>query len=212
MFSIRPARCVSSCFKAPGVFFGILAVCAPPAFAQNFSQIHLINLPAPAPIFARFVPAPDRNSFPTRVTGLSALSLTLQYRDNLFDAPRDSTDCWRGLEDMVEFSGTPFLQQVRMPLGSLFGGRINLGGFNAVAPTESIQHGLPGGGSLDAWSGASMGRAGMILPKDDNRYGLSLTFYYAGNGENVRNAKLNGIVVWLAEKSPVTWLAGSNPR
>jgi len=212
MFSVRLARWILRYFRASGVLCGILAACVFPASAQNFSQVRFVNLPAPAPFFARFVPAIASGGFQTRATSAVEHSMTPQYRVNLFDAPRDSTDCWRGLEEMVEFSGTPFIQQVRMPLGSLFGGRINLGGFNTVTPTESIQRGLAGGGSLGAWSGAPMGRAGMILPKDDNQYGLSLTFYYAGNVENARNAKLNGIVIWLAEKNPVTWLAGSYPR
>jgi len=103
---------------------------------------------------------------------------------------------------MVEFSETPFLQQVRMPLGAFFRGRICLDGYNAVTPMEHIERGLPGGGSMDAWSPSPMGHGGMILPKDDTRYGLSLTFYSAGNTEETRGAKLNEIVGWLAARNP----------
>ena len=66
----------------------------------------------------------------------------------LSKAPADPSDFAASWEQMVEFTGTPFTQQ-RVPLGSLFGGRIRLGGFNAVTPMEHIQRGLPGkGGSL----------------------------------------------------------------
>ncbi len=100
---------------------------------------------------------------------------------------------------MVEFSGTPFTQQVRVPLGSLFGGRIRLGGFNAVTPMEHIQRGLPGGGSLDAWSPVPMGHAGMILPKDDNQYGFCLTFHRSRSAETESGTQRAGLVSRLAE-------------
>ena len=100
---------------------------------------------------------------------------------------------------MVEFSGTPCTQQVRVPLGSLFRGRVRLGGFNAVTPMEHIQRGLPGGGSLDAWSPVPMGHAGMILPKDDNQYGLCLTFHLARGAGEAPGAQKGGLVSRLAE-------------
>lgn len=134
-----------------------------------------------------------RTTSPFRFSGMAP------NKSELLEPPREPSDFMHGLNGLVEFFGTPFTQQVRMPLGSLFGGRIRFGGFNAVTPMEHIQRGLPGGGSLDAWSPASMGHAGMILPKDDNQYGLSLTFHLAGNAEEERVAKWNGLASWLVK-------------
>jgi hypothetical protein len=183
-------------FRAPSALCGILLACVSPLSAQSFSHIRLVTLPAAAP----FVPLSGQGSLRTGSTALFALSTMAQHKSELWEEPRDFSEFKRGLGEIVEFSGTPFTQQVRMPLGSLFGGRIRLGGFNAVIPMEHIQRGLPGGGSLDAWSSVPMGHAGMILPKDDNQYGLCLTFHLAGSTDEARIAKWNGLVSWLADR------------
>ena len=94
------------------------------------------------------------------------------------------------IENAVEISETSFGQQFRMPIGSFFGGRIRLGGFGAVTPMENILQGLPASGSLLALSSSPMGQAGLKAPKDDNRYGLSLTLHRAGNGQGALTARL----------------------
>jgi hypothetical protein len=149
--------------------------------------------------FGRFFPLAEPGNFQMPIKTEIA-PYAVPNGASLLDASRDPSDSKPGLMDMVEFSETPFLQQMRISLGSFFCGRINFGGFNAVTPTESIERGLPGGGSLDAWAATPMGRGGMILPKDDNRYGLSLTFYYTGSVDEPRNAKWSTVVLWLAEK------------
>src|SRR5216683_125116 len=90
-------------------------------------------------------------------------------------------------ENVVEFSETAFGQQYRMTIGSLFGGRIRLGGFGNVTPMENILRGLPGSGSLLALSSTPMGHAGLNTPKDDNSYGLSLTLHRAGNAQGAQS-------------------------
>ena len=195
----------------PCFFCAFIAVWGPPVSARDFSNVRLVSLPASSANFGRFIPVAELVKF--RLPANPQIELYAAPTDtDLFDDARDPQDSKPGLIGMVEFSQTPFVQQVRMSLGSFWRGRIDLGGFNAVTPTESIERGLPGGGSLDAWAPNPMGRGGMVLPKDDTRYGLSLTFYYAGSTEDPRNAKLNAAVQWLAEKNPVTWLVGSNPR
>jgi hypothetical protein len=169
--------------------------------AQSISQVRPMSLPAAAPAFERFAVLAEQDRFPAAPIALDVLPATSQYRSELSKAPRDPADFASSWEQMVEFSGTPFTQQVRVPLGSLFGGRIRLGGFNAVTPMEHIQRGLPGGGSLDAWSPVPMGHAGMILPKDDNQYGLCLTFHLARGAEEERGAKWSGLVSRLADKT-----------
>jgi hypothetical protein len=158
----------------------MIAACVLPLSAQNVSRIRL----APFPAAALYTPSP----------------LTLE-KGEFSEAPRDASDGKRGWREFVEFSGTPFTQQVRVPLGSLFGGRIRLGGFNAVTPMEHIQRGLPGGGSLDAWSPVPMGRAGMAAPKEDKQYGLCLTFHLAGGAKQERGAQWSRMASRLAEIS-----------
>jgi hypothetical protein len=87
------------------------------------------------------------------------------------------------IENTVDISETPFGQQYRMPIGSLFGGRIRLGGFGAVTPMENILRGLPGSGSFLALSLSPMGNAGLKTPRENISYGLSLTLRRAGNAQ-----------------------------
>jgi len=94
------------------------------------------------------------------------------------------------IENAVEFSETAFGQQYRMTIGSLFGGRIRLGGFGNVTPMENILRGLPGSGSLLALSSTPMGHAGLKTPRDDHSYGLSLTLHRAGNAEGPPSVNL----------------------
>lgn len=198
---------------ASSLLCGIIAVCPSALFGQSFSQVRLVSLSAPAQLFSWPGTPAILNGFefPAKAMGLLA---TKSFRSTTlsFETYPESGDCKRGLGNLFEFADTPFLQQVQMPLGSLFGGRINLGGFNAVTPMENIQRGLIGGGRLDERAAIPMGRGGMILPKDENRYGLSLTFNYSGNVDYVRSAKLNELITWLAEEYPVTWPVWSNPR
>ena len=94
------------------------------------------------------------------------------------------------IENALEISETPFGQQYRVTIGSLFGGRILLGGFGNVTPMENILRGLPASGSLLALSSTPMGRAGLKTPKEDKSYGLSLTLHCAGNAEGTPSANL----------------------
>src|SRR5260370_11901588 len=94
------------------------------------------------------------------------------------------------IEKSVEISETPFGQQYRMTIGSLFGGRVLLGGFGNVTPMENILQGLPGSGTLLALSSTPMGRAGLKTPKVDQSYGLGLTLHRSGNAEGALSTKL----------------------
>ena len=185
-------------FRAPGAVCAMLAACVFPASAQSVSHIRPEAFPAAAPFSTRFALA-GPGSFPATIMTPFIFFAEAQNKNELLEVFGDRSDAKRGWEEMVEFSGTPFMQQVRVPLGSLFGGRIRLGGFNAVTPMEHIQRGLPGGGSLDPWSPVPMGHAGMILPKDDNQYGLCLTFHLAGGAEEARGPKWSALAARLAE-------------
>jgi len=127
--------------------------------------------------------------------------LPLRVNTDLWTRPRQTRFSERGWEDHVEFSGTPFRQQVRMPFGTLLGGRISLGGFQSITPMFNVERGLPGGGSLDPWAAIPVGRGGMILPRDENRYGLSLTIFQDAPRDTGKVLKLDEVFSWIAARS-----------
>jgi hypothetical protein len=165
-------------FRVAGAVCGMIAAWVLPLSAQNGSPIRIAPIPAAAPrTLSQLAPEPGEFS----------------------ETSRDSSGGKGGWRELVEFSGTPFTQQVRVPLGSLFGGRIGVGGFNAVTPMEHIQRGLPGGGSLDAWSPVPMGHAGVSVPKEDKQYGLCLTFHLAGGAKQERGVPWGKVASRLGE-------------
>ena len=157
-----------------GRLYAVLAACVFPVSAQSVSHIRPEAFPASAPFSTQLCVGwagnlASHESWPH-------LHREAQNKNELLEVLRRSSDAKRGWDRDGRVFRDAVMQQVRVPLGSLFGGRIRLGGFNAVTPMEHIQRGLPGGGSLDPWSPAPMGHAGMILPKDDNQYGLVSRF------------------------------------
>jgi hypothetical protein len=158
----------------------MIAACVLPSFAQNVSRIRLAPFPAAAP---------------------HTLSPVTPEMREFSDPSRGTSEGKGGWRESVEFSGTPFTQQVRVQLGSLFGGRIRVDGFNAVTPMEHIQRGLPGGGSLNAWSPVPMGHASMAAPKEDKQYGLCLTFHLVAGAKQERGAQWGKVASRLAEVS-----------
>jgi hypothetical protein len=79
------------------------------------------------------------------------------------------------LESSVGFVETPFAEDVRLPLTSLAGGRLRFGPFYNFSQTENILLGLPGAGSLPAWSVSLRNHPGVTVPLADESYGLSLS-------------------------------------
>jgi hypothetical protein len=182
-----------------GVLMGCLTAFVPGAGAQSASQVRPTDPALAAPPAMRFAATRGQTRFDAANVNLYKAPAVPQYRAELSKPLGDSSDAASWWEPMVEFSGTPFTQQVRVPLGSLFKGRIRLGGFNAVTPMENIQRGLPGGGGLDAWSDESMGHGGMVLPKDDNQYGLCLAIRLRRGMEEETGEGKRGLVSRIAE-------------
>lgn len=187
-------------FRTPGVLVGMIAVCVAPLPAQSFSSAHLAISRMAVPFSVGSAPAMAQGVLKPEDTDSATFFAMAQNSSGVWECSRDYSHPKPGLEDMVEFSGTPFTQEVRMPLGSLLRGRISLSGFNTVTPMESLQQGLPGSGSLDVWSSATTGHTGTRIPKDDNRYGLSLTFHHAGNAGEALSGKVTGFVGRLIGK------------
>src|SRR3984885_8784615 len=108
----------------------------------------------------------------------SEMHAALSYnQDGIWASSRDPSYPGTSLKQMVEFSHTPFAQQVQIPIVSLLGGRLSLSGLKTVTSTENIERGLPGSGSFAALSIARMGQAGVREASDHSRYGLGLSLH-----------------------------------
>ena len=77
---------------------------------------------------------------------------------------------------------TPFLSQVRLPIVTIWGGRLKLGGFQSQShlPMSYFQWGLPGAGAVRGVGLAGGGRFGVLTPPEDDSYGLQLAVNLQG--------------------------------
>mgnify|MGYP001427326454 CR=1 FL=1 len=92
----------------------IRAACVIPLSAQSVSQIRTMAPPAAMTVPARFAAPLGQGSFAIGTVALYTLPAVPQYRSELSKAARDPSDFTPAWEQMVEFSGTPFTQQVRV--------------------------------------------------------------------------------------------------
>jgi hypothetical protein len=89
---------------------------------------------------------------------------------------------------------TPFIDQVRLPLATLWGGRLKLVGFESDVTTANFVLGLPGGGTLPNLSMMGSGHLAMHTPPSDQLTGIHLTINLRGSGvEGVDNSGLHGL-------------------
>ena len=188
-------------FRAPGAVCAMLAACVFPASAQSVSHIRPEAFPAAAPFSTRFALA-GPGSFPATIMTPFIFFAEAQNKNELLEVFGDRSDAKRGWEQMVEFSGTPFTQQVRGPFrGCCLAGASDWAGSMRSPRWNTSSGDCPGAG---AWTHGSlqvpMGHAGMILPKDDNQYGFCLTFHRSRSVERrVRGTQRAGLVSRLAE-------------
>ena len=75
---------------------------------------------------------------------------------------------------------TPFIDQVRLPLASLWGGRIKLIGFESDVTTANFVLGLPGGGTLHSLSMFGSGHLATRTPPSDQLAGINMVFNLRG--------------------------------
>jgi hypothetical protein len=83
---------------------------------------------------------------------------------------------------------TPFIDQVRLPLATVWGGRIRLVGFESDVTTANFVLGLPGGGTLHSMSMFGSGHLATWTPPSDQLAGINMVFTFrpreAEPGEN----------------------------
>jgi hypothetical protein len=95
---------------------------------------------------------------------------------------------------------TPFLNQVRVPLVSVLGGRVELSGFQSVAPMVNLLWGVPLKASAHGASAVQQCHPGIRLPRDNQSYGLSLRFRFSK-----QDADRAGNGLWSAARHAVSW-------
>ena len=79
------------------------------------------------------------------------------------------------MESAVGYVETPFAEELRAPVASLLGGRLQFGPFYSLRQTENVLLGLPGAGSLPAWSVGMQNHPAQLVPVADESYGLSVS-------------------------------------
>ncbi len=95
---------------------------------------------------------------------------------------------------------TPFLKQVRVPLVSIWSGRVQLSGFQSVAPMENLLCGLPLKNSASGGGLIQQCHAGIRFPSNNQSYGLSLRFRFSK-----QDADRAGNGLWNATRQAVSW-------
>ncbi len=81
------------------------------------------------------------------------------------------------IESATDYVETPFVQQTRVPVARFGGGRFELGGFDALRPTENFLFGPPASGNLLAGSLGLQAHPAIVVPLADQSYGLSLSIH-----------------------------------
>ena len=75
----------------------------------------------------------------------------------------------------MNYVGTPFVEHMSLPVASISGGRIEFGGFYSYQAMQNVLLGLPGGGSLPAWSVNQQAHPGVAVPLGDESFGLRVS-------------------------------------
>jgi hypothetical protein len=88
---------------------------------------------------------------------------------------------------------TPFIDQVRLPMAALWGGRVKLVGFESDVTTANFVLGLPGAGLLTSLSMTGSGHLAMRTPPSDQLVGVHMTFNLHGTVEPLDNSGLHGM-------------------
>ncbi len=97
-------------------------------------------------------------------------------------ATNESNSATSWLDSSYDFTMTPFEQFVQVPVVSLAGGRFQLNGCFRMLSVENFQMGLPGGGSLPAWSIGEQSHLLVVVPRMDQGAGFSVSLRLHGTG------------------------------
>lgn len=108
--------------------------------------------------------------------------------------PPSSPDTIARMEAAFSCNDTPFVDQVRLPIASLWHGRLHLTGIESDVTTANFVMGLPGAGTLGSLSLMGSGHLATRTPPSDQLLGMHLTFSLNGQtNESLDNSGLHGI-------------------
>jgi hypothetical protein len=99
------------------------------------------------------------------------------------------------MESAFYCNDTPFVDQVRLPLATLWHGRVKLVGFESDVTTANFVMGLPGQGALHNLSAfGGNGFLAVHTPPSDQLAGINMTFSWRGTEtDSGENSGLHGI-------------------
>jgi hypothetical protein len=99
------------------------------------------------------------------------------------------------MESAFYCNDTPFVDQVRLPLATLWHGRVKLVGFESDVTTANFVMGLPGQGALHNLSAfGGNGFLAVHTPPSDQLAGINMIFSWHGTEtESAESSGLHGI-------------------
>ena len=98
------------------------------------------------------------------------------------------------MEAAFSCNDTPFIDQVRLPVATLWGGRLKLTGFESDVTTANFVLGLPGAGTLPSLSLMGSGHLATHAPPSDQLVGMHVVFYFRGRETGAQeNSGLRGM-------------------
>jgi len=96
------------------------------------------------------------------------------------------------MESAFYCNDTPFVDQVRLPLATFWGGRVKLVGFESDVTTANFVMGLPGQGALHNLSAfGGNGFLAVHTPPSDQLAGIHMTFSW--HGSEVQSGESSGL-------------------
>ncbi len=142
-----------------------------PAFLPS-DRLSAPNLPRPV-LFSQFVNVPSPFTKPPQMNTVTTINR---------------------MEAAFYCNDTPFVDQVRFPLATLWRGRVKLVGFESDVTTANFVLGLPGGGTLPSLGMFSSGHLVTRTAPSDQLTGIHLTFNLRGSEvDSLDNSGLHGV-------------------
>lgn len=92
------------------------------------------------------------------------------------------------MEGAFSCNDTPFVDQVRLPVATLWRGRLKLTGFESDVTTANFVLGLPGAGTLPNLSLMGSGHLAVHAPPSDQLVGMHVTFYMRGGETDAQDS------------------------
>jgi len=149
---------------------------------------------------AQFIRTPDSHDFRINSMPASAQSyifLRPRYDFVTFEKPlwTSSPGTIQRMESAFYCNDTPFVDQVRLPLATLWHGRVKLVGFESDVTTANFVMGLPGQGALHNLSAfGGNGFLAVHTPPSDQLAGINMIFSWHGTEtESGESSGLHGI-------------------